>query len=149
MTEEEALILLDEWADGKLNEVDAELKRQIVKRVGYLPLAVKLAGAQIRRRQPSEWLSTFDVRTLKSLRPEGIHGDLTLTFNLSLDTLTPDVRSLYVALAIFKEDEDIPQVGIERLWQGLADLNVQDTRETLDDLAARALLEINPSTRKV
>jgi NB-ARC domain/TIR domain/APAF-1 helical domain len=149
MTEEEAITLLDEWADGQLNEVESEQKRQIVKRVGYLPLAVKLAGAQLRRKPPHEWLSTFDVRKLKALRPEGMHGDLALTFRLSLDALAPNVRHLYIALAIFKEDEDIPQVGIERLWHGLADVDGDATSDVLDDFAARALLEINPSSRKV
>jgi hypothetical protein len=149
MTEEEAIILLDEWADGQLNEVDVALKRQIVKRVGYLPLAVKLAGAQLRRKSPDEWLSTFDVGKLKSLRPESMHGDLALTFSLSLDALIPNVRRLYVALAIFKEDEDIPHVGIERLWHGLADVDGDATSEALDDLAARALLENNSSSHQV
>ena len=46
------------WSTG----TDVTLKGQIVKRLGYLPLAVKLAGALLRGKQAGEWLQTFDVR---------------------------------------------------------------------------------------
>src|SRR5690348_4064208 len=62
MTEAEAVSLLEVWADGHLTYVKSPLKNQIVKRLGYLPLAVKLAGAQLRRKSPEEWLQTFDIR---------------------------------------------------------------------------------------
>ena len=76
MTEAEAITLLEDWSDGLLTGTDVTLKGQIVKRLGYLPLAVKLAGALLRRKQAGEWLQTFDVRKLKSSRPEGIHDNL-------------------------------------------------------------------------
>ncbi len=149
MTEAEAITLLEEWSDGHLTEADLKLKGQIVKRLGYLPLAVKLAGAQLRRKQAGEWLQTFALRNLKSSRPEGIHDNLELTFNLSLEELDKDLRRLYVSMAIFKEDEAIPQAGIERLWHGLAGRDADATSLLLDDLAARALLEIDSSSRRI
>lgn len=134
MAPAEAMTLLDEWAGGSLAGADPALKSQIVKRLGYLPLAVKLAGAQLQRKPPDAWLRLFDVRKLKSQRPEDIHDDLELTFRLSLEELEERVRRLYVALAIFKEDEPIPQVAIERLWQSLENLDAEATTEFLDDL---------------
>jgi hypothetical protein len=142
MSESEAIILLEEWAGGNLSGADLKLESQIVKRLGYLPLAVKLAGAQLRRKLPDEWLRTFDVRKLKSSRPEDIHDSLELTFGLSLDSLDTETRRLYVSLAIFKEEEATSQAGIERLWHGLANLDTESSRDLLDDLAARALLEV-------
>ncbi len=151
MTENEAVMLLEEWADGQLSQVDLRLKEQIVKRLGYLPLAVKLAGAQLWRKPASVWLHTFAAHRLKAQRedPSNIHDSLERTFNISLEELTEKDYHLYVALAIFKEDELIPQAGIERLWQGLGGLNVAETIDLLDDLMARALLEVTSSTREV
>ncbi len=78
MTENEAVMLLEEWADGQLSQVDLRLKEQIVKRLGYLPLAVKLAGAQLWRKPASVWLHTFAAHRLKAQRedPSNIHDSL-------------------------------------------------------------------------
>jgi hypothetical protein len=65
MAQAEAVALLEEWAQGGLNEVEAEVKAKIVRRLGCLPLAVRLAGAQLARKDPAEWLASFDARKLK------------------------------------------------------------------------------------
>jgi hypothetical protein len=139
----EAMVLLEEWANGKLAEVDPALKAQIVKELGSLPLAIKLAGAQLQRKAPQEWLRTFDARKLQARRPEDIHDSLEQTFGLSLDALSATDRRLYAALAIFKEDELIPEAGIARLWHGRDGLDEDEFAELLDDLQARALLEVS------
>ena len=136
MNPSEAVSLLEEWAQGHLVKAEQELKNQVVGRVGYLPLAVKLAGAQLQRMSPDEWLQTFDIHQLKSPR-----DNLVLTLKLSIDDLDPTLRQLYIALAIFHEDELIPQVGIEKLWQGLG-IRVSTAAELIDDLAARALIDV-------
>lgn len=48
MTSTEAVALLDEWSDGALVDSDPTVKTTIVKELGYLPLAIRLAGAQLR-----------------------------------------------------------------------------------------------------
>src|SRR5262249_40047809 len=55
MTPEDAITLLEEWADGHLEKVKVAVKHQIVKKLGCLPLAVKLAGAQLQQKAPEEW----------------------------------------------------------------------------------------------
>lgn len=142
MKPDDAIKLLDVWADGHLIKAELALKRKIVKRLGYLPLAVKLAGAQLQRTLPNEWLQAFDARKLSSSRTEELHDSLEQTFMLSINALDGEARRLYLALAIFKEDEETPQVAIEQLWQGVAALDANATRDLLDDLAARALLEL-------
>ena len=116
------MALLEEWAEGGLAQVEIEVKAKIVKRLGYLPLAVRLAGAQLQQKPATEWLTSFDARRLKVLkarRIEKVHDSLETTFALSLDALTDADRRLYVALAIFKEDEATPVVVIARLWSAL------------------------------
>ncbi len=141
MHDTEAVILLKEWAQGALAEVPPTLIHMMSQRLGRLPLALKLAGAQLQKRSPSEWLETFNARKLKSRRAEDIHDSLEQTFGLSLDTLSAEHRRLYVALAIFKEDESIPFVAVHRLWQALAGFEADETQELLEDIIARALCE--------
>ena len=116
---------------------------QIVKRLGRLPLAVKLAGAQLRRQPPEDWLRRFDVRKLRASRPEDLHDSLEQTFKLSIEDVEAPVQRLYAALVIFREDEAIPEVGIVRLWEGLEGLEREQTSAVIDDLAARALLQVS------
>jgi hypothetical protein len=143
MTTDEAVALLGAWANGAVAEVESAMQQQIIQRLGRLPLAVKLAGAQLRRQRPSDWLRRFDVRTLRSSRPESLHDSLEQTFKLSLADLDAQVQRLYAALVIFREDQAIPDVGILRLWEGLAGFDGTQAAEVIDDLAARALLQVS------
>ncbi|NUM78343.1 hypothetical protein HUU40_28610, partial [candidate division KSB1 bacterium] len=142
MTREEAVCLLEEWADGNLREVDKGLKARIVERLGRLPLALRLAGAQLRSCEPNSWLATFDVYRLNAKRIEGVHDSLVATFELSLKELKETQRQLYTSLAIFKEGESIPETALHKLWSGLAEFDATQTAELLEDLASRALLTL-------
>jgi len=143
MTEDEAVALLAAWADEAVTVVKSAIQQQIVQRLGRLPLAVKLAGAQLRRQPPEEWLRRFDVRQLRSNRPQDLHDSLERTFKLSIEDLEVRVQRLYAALVIFREDEVIPEVGIVRLWEGLDGREREQTLAVIEDLAARALLHVS------
>jgi len=138
----EAVRLLEEWANFKLQNVAQEQKIQIVKRLGYLPLAIRLAGAQLQRKFAHEWLNKFDVHQLRSKRFEDVHDSLEKTFELSLEELSAEERRLYLSLAIFKEDEHIPELAIQKLWRALARYDDEQTANLMEDLAARALLSL-------
>lgn len=142
MSTSESLELLQEWAGGSLDNAAEETLTTIINRLGRLPLAIKLAGAQLQRKSPEKWLERFDARKLKAKRPEHVHDSLELTFGLSLDELEINERRLYAALAIFREDEPIREVAIHRLWSALEDVDGVDAEDLLDDLAARLLLEV-------
>lgn len=142
MTRDEAIRLLEEWAEGNLRTIALSLKERIVERLGRLPLALRLAGAQLRHRDPENWLASFDVLKLKAKRIEGMHDSLAKTFEWSLEALG-ETRPLYTALAIFKEDEAIPEPALHKLWNGLANFDATQTTELLEDLASRALLTLD------
>jgi len=142
MNRDEAVDLLLEWAGANLENTDQNVLHTIINRLGRLPLAIKLAGAQLQRKSPDRWLERFDARKLKSKRAESIHDSLEQTFGLTLETLEETERKLYAALSIFKEDEPIREVAIIRLWSALDDYDEDDTEDLLDDLASRALLEV-------
>lgn len=143
MAEAEAVALLSDWAGHGLGDVSSAFKTKVVRRLGRLPLAIKLAGAQLRRQDPTQWLVSFDARKLKMPRIEEIHDSLAATFALSLDNLDPIGRHLYVSLAVFKEDESIPSVGIARMWSKLDGRTADDTKELLSELSAQALLQLS------
>lgn len=147
MTYAEAAALLDQWSDGTLASTSDTVKRRIINdTLGRLPLAIRLAGAQLRGRSATEWQKAFNARRLEARRPESVHDSLALTFGLSLDALHAADRKLYAALAIFKEDEPIHEAAILRLWSGLDGLDKSAAVELIDDLAARALLEVAANT---
>ncbi len=144
MTPDDAIALLKAWTHGSLTGYERGVKEKIVERLGYLPLAIKLAGPQLKNTSPQAWLRAFDLRKLRFHRVETIHDSLELTFDLSLELLEAEDRRLYLNLAIFKEDETIPQGGIEQLWHELSGLGTQETVDLLKDMAEQALLEFSP-----
>lgn len=147
MAREQAIKLLEQWAFGRLNNAGDDVKAEIVACVGYLPLAVKLAGEQLRRHDPEEWLARFDAKRLHSSRHESIHDDLFQTFALSLEDLTDKERRCYTSLAILPEDEAIPLVALIKLWGALADLDEMAVRDLMYDLIARALAQLGEKSR--
>ena len=144
MTQGEAVALLNEWSENSIQK--APLREQIVDRLGRLPLAVKLAGAQLRGKDAAHWLSTFAPGTLVSRRPEHVSDSFPATLELSLAALAGEVRRLYANLAIFRSAESIPLRAIQRLWGTANGLTEQDTGRLLDDLESDALVEIEGST---
>ncbi|MCB0175659.1 MAG: hypothetical protein KDJ97_34465, partial [Anaerolineae bacterium] len=143
MRESEALTLLAQWAGQPLQQTHPKPATQIVKRLGYLPLALKLAGEQLRRQEPAAWLASFKAQKLKSRRDKSVRGNLFDTFALSLTALTDEEQQLYTGLVIFKEDEPILLTAIAMLWSQLADYDPDESEALLFDLADRALLQLS------
>jgi hypothetical protein len=145
LTPGQAVTLLRKWA----NRDDPDLLR-IAERVGNLPLALKLAGAQLREGNKSgkEWLADFrDVSQLRLGRYSSDPQDnLAACFDLSVNQLSEDDRGLYYALGIFSEDAQVPQRVLALLWQGLLpELSDYDCEELATHLARMALMERSPA----
>ena len=143
MTETEAVDLLDKWV-GTRQKIDFGIKRTMVERLCYLPLAVKLAGAQLQTTTAETWLREFeDLHDLETeWRTQDPKKSLIACFDLSLKMLDERDCPLYVALAIFREHENAPAEAIARLWGEMAGLSVKQTHHLIDHLAACALLEL-------
>ncbi|CAN98931.1 conserved hypothetical protein with Apaf-1 domain [Sorangium cellulosum So ce56] len=148
MLPDESVALLRQWAGREDNAFGT-----IARRLGHLPLALKLAGARMREGMSgSEWLSMFQgTRQIKlrsrSRRPE---DNVRMSLELSLEELPPEERPLYYALGIFPEDVWIPESVIMSLWQALVpSIDVHDCRELVTEMRRLALLERNPEERTV
>ena len=134
----QALALLAEWVNTPVDAMPAEAV-SLVHECGYLPLAVKVAGAQIRDGRSCNDL----LAALKVGRVEFLHhasGDVLKTLRTSVDGLSIDVRERYVELAILPEDVDVPELVITRLWAVRGQLTESAAREVLASLERKALL---------
>ncbi len=109
----------------------------LAKRLGQWPLLLKLAGAMLRRREmlgsclddALRWVNkaldrkgvtAFDAYDVKQ-RDQAVSK----TLDASLDQLDDDERQLFVDLAVFPEDVDVPLATLELLW-GLDDFETEE-----------------------
>src|SRR5262249_23494745 len=146
---DQALALLREWAgrdDPKMPE--------ITERLGYLPLALKLAGAHLREGiSGAEWLTTFGQHPSQlklGRRSVSAEDNLQLCFDISVERLQADDRELYYSLGMFPEDTPIPTTTIARLWRQLQPaLSQTDCEYVVVDLARLALLERDATSKLV
>jgi hypothetical protein len=140
---DEAVTMLQKWA-----ERDEPALPDIAERLGYLPLALKLAGAQLRDGMSgAEWLETFrHVSQIKlgrySTDPE---DNLQVCFDLSTEQLLEKKdRLLYYTIGIFPEDIWIPQHVVMRLWQQVNQrMSDLDCKELVTALERLALIDVN------
>jgi WD40 repeat protein len=137
----EAIELLRLWA-GR----DDAAFPNLAKRLGYLPLALKLAGARMREgMSANEWHERFhDISQLKLGRyARDPKENLEACFDISLDRFSNSDRSLYNSLGIFPYNISIPQGVIFRLWREVdPQMDNLGSDELLTELARQGLLEL-------
>jgi WD40 repeat protein len=121
----------------------------VAEKLGYLFLALKLAGARMKKDGLSgtEYLRIFNrVSRMKIARGAADREDsLEASITLSVDAAfvgVEDEKLLYHTFGIFQEDAAIPQQTILQLWRHLRpDVDEFDLRETLAALVDLALVE--------
>ena len=150
---DQAVALLRQWA----NRDDPEFAT-IAKRLGYLPLALRIVGARLRGtadtpgQSGADWLQSFQhVSQIKlGYRSTDPQENLAVCFDLSVDRLLDEDRDLYYILGIFPDDEAIPQAVIIRLWGQLKPMrSATDYADMLLDLDGLGLLDRDAATQTV
>jgi len=138
---EQSIKLLRKWAKR-----DDPALASIAERLGDLPLAVRLAGAQLREGMTgAEWVETFQrVSQVRmgwaSSTPQ---DNLQACFDLSAQSLPEADLFLYYSLGVFPEDLHVPQEVICRFWRHLRpELCAADCGELLRHMARIELLEL-------
>ena len=149
LSPDESLKLLAEWAGQKRKTLPPEAA-EVARECGYLPLALAMVGAMIQRR-PTAWpdalarLQQHDLAKLQTRFAGYPHPDLLRAIETSVDGLDDerltsrfgrDVRQRYLELAVFPEDEPIPEAALAVLW-GAAGLDEADVRDLMDELVRR------------
>jgi len=130
MTPEQAMELLTQKFPGTLSDQAQQQVREFAERVGYLPLALELAAAQVEEGVTwAELLEDFgeEVARLESLDyqdagtvPEDAKRrkySLLACFNLSLRLLSPEQLRQFAWLGVLPEDVSVGQEMAATLWE--------------------------------
>jgi WD40 repeat protein len=136
----DALKMLTEWVG--LNSPDKLPTEavEVAKECGYLPLALAMIGAMIRLR-PAAWkdaitrLQRADLGAIKNAFPNYPYPDLLRAIEISIEDLEAADRERYLDLAMFPEDQPIPEEASRVLWN----LDEVDTRDCMMRFVARSL----------
>ena len=150
MSPEQALALLTEVLKRELEGEERKQAQDLAKTVGYLPLALQLAAAQIS--EPSSWAKLLtdlggEIARLDKLNKEPgwrqIKDEtrrkrlsLIASFNLSLQRLSKELFEAFAWLGVLPEDATIVPAVASTLWK----TDEQLAQDTLHDLKDKALL---------
>ena len=139
----QALSLIAQWTEQTVEKLPL-IARQICKECGYLPLALAMIGATIKR-LPDSWEAILDrLQRVALLKFEtGFldyeYPNLFRALEVSIEHLPEQLKEHYNDFAIFPEDIAVPLSVFDVLWKS-AGFNHQDVIEVLDDLCSRSLI---------
>ncbi|KAJ4969286.1 hypothetical protein NE237_015987 [Protea cynaroides] len=114
--------------------------RDIVGKCGGLPLAIVVLGGLLSRKDriPSDWAKV--LKRINEKFCEG-HDQITSILALSYDDLPYYLKSCFLCLGFFPEDQEIPARKLIQLW--LAEGLVQQRgSETMEEVAENYLKEL-------
>ncbi|MEM7539429.1 MAG: NB-ARC domain-containing protein [Chloroflexota bacterium] len=142
---EEGITLLDQWIDYVFEETDSSREeieaksRELVTRLGGLPLALRLCGAQLDMGATLDELLEVvrDVRLDLDLLDLGQMTDysLSLSYHFSVKQLTHEVQRCFMALGYFAR-KHFEQNDLAPIWG----MSPRKTRKVLLHLTRFALL---------
>lgn len=141
----QALALLEQWA-GEIADEEKAVAGELARRLGYLPLALALAGAQTQDGQTWEGLlAAFrdaqgtDITLLDMDDPQTRDESLALAFGLSVDRLGEALPDHFALLGVFASGREAPfeVEAAAAVWQ----VTSVQARKMLDRLVRAALLE--------
>jgi|GEM_PF-314625 len=138
---EVSLIFLSKWTKCPVESLPKEAE-EVSKECGYLPLALAMIGAMVRRR-PETWaaaltrLKNSDIDKIKSQFPDYSYPDVLKALQVSVDALSHDLRTYYLDFAVFPEDIPIPKVVFYTYWasEGKDKYDIDDILYNLSDLS--------------
>ncbi len=140
MNEAEAIELMAKRA-GEITDENKPIAYQLAGELGYLPLALDLAGGQVQNFGGwQEFLNLWREKKLEILR-RGRHvttkeDSVLISFELGLKRLPEADKQLYLQLGVFPQGAFFPINAVSKLWE----LEKSETTELLQDFAGQALL---------
>jgi WD40 repeat protein len=136
-----AVDLMARWAGINAGTLSA-VARDVAKEVDFLPLALSLAGAQVRDgRSWDDLLAALRAGHLEFL--DHPYGSVFSSIRISVDALPSNEAARYTELAVFPEDVPVPVTVVETLWHATCGMDPRDARALLSRLASRNLLSLS------
>ncbi|XP_014511410.1 putative disease resistance protein RGA1 [Vigna radiata var. radiata] len=144
LSEEDSLSLFVKYAfdDGEEKKHPELLKigKEIVKKCGGLPLAVKTVGSSL--------FSRFDKKEWESIRDNEIwnltqiENDILPALKLSYDQLPSYLKPCFASFSLYPEDTVIRCSEISTMWEALGFLPPPKESESMVDVANHLLYEL-------
>ncbi|KAL2230238.1 UNVERIFIED_CONTAM: putative disease resistance protein [Sesamum indicum] len=124
-----------------------EFGRKIVKKCGCLPLPISVIGGILRQEnKPIEWEKVCRNIDLYLQHGKGLEKDKRVEqiLDLSYNLLPYNLKSCFLYLGCFREDEDIETEDLYLLWmaEGMISLEDRGRGESLRDVAEHYLFEL-------
>jgi len=140
MTPVEAKLLVENWS-GEAKDDEHDSQKWLMHEVGYLPLALEVIGAQVKRLGSWwEYHRRWESQKLNALkRGRGSHGkedSVSDSLSLSVEALSEEDRQRFWRLGVFPEDVPFPALACAALW-GCAEAEASDV---LNDFAGQQVL---------
>ncbi|KAL1555908.1 putative disease resistance protein [Salvia divinorum] len=129
--------------DFALDERFEKIGKEMVKKCGYLPLAISLLGGVLREKK-----SIVEWESVNEHIKAAIYGDgeqIDGVLNLSYESLPYYLKPCFLYMGIFNEDETIKASYLYKRWiaQGMISYeNIGDKEDTLTDIAELYLSEL-------
>ncbi|WP_223291760.1 NB-ARC domain-containing protein [Defluviicoccus vanus] len=138
--EDQALQLLANWS-GQDRDALPDAAKAVAKECGCLPLALALAGAQVKDgRIWTDVLAALKQGDLEFL--DHPYGSVFKSLRASVEALPEDQATRYGELAVALEDVPLPVAAVARLWRQTAGLEPHTSRKLLQTFASKALLSL-------
>jgi WD40 repeat protein len=146
LTEGESLRLLAVASGIEREALQCEVLA-VLGECGGLPLAVALAGGIVRA--GTSWSDLLDA--LRSHELEFLedrhaaseqHVSLWRMIEVSVQALSSDVQERLAELAVFPQDEQLPEAAVTTLWQHTGDVSERQSRRLLVDLEEHSLVQL-------
>ncbi|MEI2583108.1 NB-ARC domain-containing protein, partial [Scytonema sp. PRP1] len=149
MTPNESLELLQKSQNNPLTGAEKQQAQQLAQTVGYLPLALDLAAAQVADGVSWQELLedlNLEIARLESLQTPGADSctheeqrkrySLIASFNLSLRSLIPEMLQQFAWFGVLPEDVVITHTMAATLWE----ISPKEALTTLRSFKTKALL---------
>jgi WD40 repeat protein len=143
----DALKILGEWVGERDVDKLPSAAAKVAKECGYLPLALAMMGAMVRRsnhpaaiawQDALDCLHASDLEEIKRSFPGYPYPNLLRALDASVEALDDPDQQRYLDLAVFPEDHPVPETALRVLWK----LNGRHTRACMARLAERSLARI-------
>src|ERR1017187_9726487 len=130
--------MLADWAGVKDSALLPPQAMDVAQACGHLPLALAMIGAMVQLRTTAwpdalEFLRSRDLEEFRRAFPDYPYPNLLRAIAVSVDELPLEDRERYLDLAVFPEDEPIPEGPLQVFW-GLTPAKI---RACMDRLAAQ------------
>jgi WD40 repeat protein len=141
LPEAAALAMLATWSGAPGGAALPDAAHGVARECGYLPLALSLAGAQVK--EGTSW--EVVLKALEQGRLEFLDHPYESVFRsmkLGVDALSSTDRQRYLELAVLPEDARVPEAVVLALWKQTSQLDELAGQGLLTRLKGKALLEL-------